>query len=403
MLRILTYLSFIVFVVIITSCSQQQNETKKLSTSESYRNLSNNTANIGRKNTNSIYPTKTNPDTLLLYHAKIKKNVGSLVDLSMDEVAAVKVDVPQKNTPLEITRRDELKIIEKPPTIINIIFDNDIFNNTDYYYTNGINIELTTPIAKQSPLSRLLVGLKKSHINLYGFSIKQNIYTPTNPDIGEISLGDRPFSAFLTIGQFRESYNLQKNLSIKSAINLGVIGPASLGGVVQSSIHDIEPIGWNNQIKNNIVIDYSIKIEKGIISTPHAELNLITGGNIGTIFNKLNGGFYFRAGSFIPVFKGLTTIFGSASTKGAIQYWFFVSGKTNLVFYDATLQGGLFNNSNPYVIKSEDINRLVLNLSVGAAVYYKKLGIELQSFYLSQEFKNAYDFRWGRIKLIFQF
>jgi len=31
------------------------------------------------------------------------------------------------------------------------------------------------------------------------------------------------------------------------------------------------------------------------------------------------------------------------------------------------------------------------------SMYYKKVGIELQNFYLSPEFKNAYDFRWGRI------
>ena len=403
MLRLLTYLSFIVFVVIITSCSQQHNETKKVSANESYMNLNNKTGNIKTKNTNSIYPTNTNPDTSLLYHAKIKKNIGSLVNHTINEVALVKANVPQKNIQPEITNLSEPAIIEKSPTIINIVFDNDIFNNTDYYYTNGVNIELITPLAKRSPLSRLLAGLSKSQINLYGFSLKQNIYTPTNPDIDEISIGDRPFSAFLTIGQFRESYNLQKKISIKSSINFGVIGPASLGGVVQSSIHDIEPIGWNNQIKNNIVIDYSIKLEKGIISTPHAELNLIAGGNIGTIFNKLNGGFYFRAGSFIPVFKGLATIFGSASPKSVLQYWFFVSGQTNLVFYDATLQGGLFNNSNPYVIRSENINRLVANLSIGFAMYYKKVGVEIQNFYLSPEFKNAYDFRWGRIKLVFQF
>ena len=403
MLRQLTYLSFIVFVVIITSCSQQQNEIKKAPTSESYRNLNNNVGNIETKNTNSIYRTNTNSETSLLHHAKITKNVGSLVNHTLSEVALVKEDVSQKYTQPEITHSSEPAIIVKPPTIIRLVFDNDIFNNTDYYYTNGVNIELITPLAKRSPLPRLLAGLSKSQINLYGFSLKQNIYTPTNPDISEVSVGDRPFSAFLTIGQFRESYNLQKKLSIKSSINFGVLGPASMGGVVQSSIHDIEPIGWNNQISNNIVIDYSVKLEKGIISTPHAEVNLTAGGNVGTIFNKVNGGFYIRTGSFISVFRGPATIFSSTSPKSAIQYWFFVSGQTNLVFYDATLQGGLFNNSNPYVIRSENINRLVVKLSIGFAMYYKKIGVEFQNFYLSPEFKNAYDFRWGRIKLVFQF
>ena len=281
-------------------------------------------------------------------------------------------------------------------------FDNDIFNNTDYYYTNGVNIELINPLAESSPLSQVLLGIKNNNLDLYGFSIMQNIYTPTNPDIEEISVGDRPFSAFLTIGQFRESYNLSSRLSIKSSLNFGVIGPASMGGLVQSSIHNIEPIGWNNQIKNNVVIDYSFHLEKGILSTPHFEFNVTAGGNIGTIFNNINGGFYTRIGNFTPVVKGnfLNSNYNLDNNK--LQFWFFLSGKTNIVFYDATLQGGLFSNTNSYTINSKDINRSVINLSIGVAAYYKNIGMEIQNFYLSPEFKNAYDFRWGRIKLIFK-
>ena len=187
-----------------------------------------------------------------------------------------------------------------------------------------------------------------------------------------------------------------------SSINFGVLGPASMGDFVQSSIHNIEPIGWTNQINNNFIFDYRVKLEKGIISNPHLELNITAEGNIGTIFNKINGGLYFRTGSFIPVYRGPSTIYESSTKKSNLQFWFFINGSTNLVFYDATLQGSLFSSESPYVIQSKDINRLVINLSVGFALYYKKVGFEFQNFYLSPEFTNAYDFRWGRVKLIFQ-
>ncbi len=241
-----------------------------------------------------------------------------------------------------------------------------------------------------------------SQINLFGFSLTQNIYTPTNPDIIDISFGDRPFSAFLTLGQFRNSYNLSKKISIKSSVNFGVLGPASMGGFVQSSIHNIEPIGWANQIHNNIIIDYRLNIEKSIISSPHAELNVTAGGNVGTIFDKINGGLFFRTGSFLPVYRGTINSNISKTGRNKLQYWFFVHGETNIVFYDATLQGGIFNSNNPYVIQSKDINRMVMSLSAGIALYYKAFGLELQDFYLSPEFKGAWDFRWGRIKLSFQ-
>jgi len=341
-------------------------------------------------------------DSLFVYKSKINTNVGSIVNSSITEIATNESNKIKNNVTFCVFNNESQIVVDKSPTLLKVVFDNDIFSNTDYYYTNGVYIELISPLAGRSPLSRLLVGIPKAQVNLFGFSLMQNIYTPTNPDIAEISIGDRPFSAFLTIGQTRESYDFQKNFSVRSSINFGVIGPASMGGVVQSTIHDIEPIGWNNQIRNNIVLDYSINLEKGIVSNPRVEFNVVAGGNIGTIFNNLTGGFCFRVGSFLPTYRGLSKVINSVSTTKKLQFWFFAGCNTNLVFYDATLQGGMFSNNNSYVISSNDINRLVLKLKLGFAAYYNNIGLELHGFYLSPEFKNAYDFRWGRVKLVFQ-
>ncbi len=408
MLRLLTYLSLTIILGSVASCSRQNKETNKETNPDSYSTRQNNhLISIDKKTTFDLNYNNSSVDTSFIYSAKVSNNVGNRVSYSISEIASLSTNVPRKTFPVNITYINNDYYVANSPTILKVVFDNDIFNNTDYYYTNGVQIELVIPLAKRSSLSNLLIGLRGSQIDLYGFSIKQNIYTPTNPDIEEISLDDRPFSAFLTIGQFRESYNLKKNISIKSSVNFGVIGPASMGGIVQSSIHNIEPIGWDNQIKNNIVIDYSLKLEKGVVSTPHIELNVTAGGNFGTVFNKIASGLYFRAGSFVPVFKGLATNIYRSSlrqpVKSPFQYWFFLSAETNLVLYDATLQGGIFNTNNPYTVQTSNINRLVANVSVGFAVYYKKAGIELQNFYLSPEFKNGYDFRWGRIKFIYQF
>ncbi len=400
MLRVCTYLLLFIITTVLMSCSQNS-ENKKI---ESSSNRITSRVNYQQSLINNYNQLEslvdTNTKTDFIYSSNISKNVGEIVNLNMGELEPrnehIKINEPKFQTS-NCTKELE---ISKSTRLLRVVFDNDIFNNTDYYYTNGVNIELINPIAEHSPLSRILLGLKNTELDLYGFSIMQNIYTPTNPDIEEISVGDRPFSAFLTIGQFRESYNLNRNLSIKSSLNFGVLGPASMGGVVQSSIHNIEPVGWNNQIKNNVVIDYSINIEKGIISTPHYELNLTAGGNIGTIFNKINGGFYTRIGNFTPVVKG--NFLNSNQKNNKLQFWFFITGNTNFVLYDATLQGGLTGNTNSYTINSNDISRTVINLSVGVAAYYRNAGMEIQNFYISPEFKNAYDFRWGRIKLIFK-
>jgi hypothetical protein len=285
------------------------------------------------------------------------------------------------------------------PWILTIFFDNDIFNNTDYYYTNGVNFELITPFADNSPVKKILPGAGRNSINFSGFSIQQNIYTPINPDAVEIQFNDRPFSAFLTISQFRESVNFQKKINLKSEISFGIVGPASMGETVQSSIHDIQPVGWQNQVKNDFVLNYSLEIEKGLISEQNIEINATASGNIGTLFNKAGAGFYLRTGSFLPVYRGSMAAISDKKSRQPMQYWFFIRGNVNAVLYDATLQGGLFNNQNPYTIGQEMMNRIVYGGSVGVAFYYNQVGIEFENFYLSPEFDGGHHFMYGRIKL----
>ena len=88
---------------------------------------------------------------------------------------------------------------------IRINFDNDIFDNTDRYYTNGIRFDFISPFLKQSPLSWLMVPYWGQGVNYYGVSIGQNMYTPYTTKVGGIHQGDRPYAAYLFIGSFKIS------------------------------------------------------------------------------------------------------------------------------------------------------------------------------------------------------
>ncbi len=368
----------------------------------------NNTVTLGitilHNKTEELIPEiSSNIDSSLCQQTKVKKNIGSFVNHSIIEIAPKNAKITTPETTFNPGYNFLSKSKNAHPVIFTLTFDNDIFDNTDYYYTNGVYFELITPLASQSLFSRMLIGIRNSEIILHSFTLRQNIYTPINPDIAEISFGDRPFSAFLTIGQSKRSYSIDNKVFIKSSINIGVLGPASLGGVVQSSIHSIEPIGWENQITNSVVIDYLFHFEKSILSTPHTEANIIAGANVGTIFNKINTGLYFRIGNFTPLYRGQFLMSGNQQNNRRLQFWFFISAKANIVFYDATLQGSIFGNNSPYVLSTSTINRYVAGLSAGFSIYYKKVGVELSNNYISPEFDNAYDFRWGSIKLSYQF
>ncbi|MAZ94272.1 MAG: hypothetical protein CMF58_07595 [Lentimicrobiaceae bacterium] len=380
-------------IIILKSCSNPDNFKKKPSLEDNFVKTTQQSL-IDRKTQHIL--TEVNIPNKFQYSSSFSQIIPDEVNQDISKLESKTSTIINKISanPLRNSKSYHNFDNSTNSRYLSINFDNDIFNNTDYYYTNGVNISLVTPFAHSTLISKILLGIKSADINYFGFSLKQNIYTPVNPDKPEVSIGDRPFSAFLTFGNFRHSYGYKKLLSLKSELSLGIIGPASLGGTVQSSIHNIEPIGWENQINNSLAINYEIEIEKGIFSNPHFEINAIAGANMGTVFNKLSGGLYLRFGSFSPVYRGIS--------NKSFQYWIFIKGKSNLVLYDATLQGGIFSNNNKYTLSSSEINTHVFNASIGLAVFYNNIGLELHNFYMTPEFRTAYDFRWGRIKLIFK-
>ncbi len=283
------------------------------------------------------------------------------------------------------------------PVIFQITFDNDIFDETDYYYTNGLCFSLVTPVARRSFLSKILVGNRNADIVLAGFSLRQNMYTATNPETEVILKGDHPFAGYLIFGHFMHTVDLKKKLYLFSEINLGVIGPASLAASIQRGVHEKYPAGWDYQINNDVIVNYTLKAEKNIIQTNRFELNAAAGLNTGTLYDDISAGIYLRTGSFTPFYKGIS-LYGNKR----LQYWFFLKSNLKAVAYNATLQGGMFSNS-PYTIPDNEINRFVFTASAGLSVFYNSVGLQLENFYQSPEFKGAMDFRWGRINLILRF
>jgi len=190
---------------------------------------------------------------------------------------------------------------------------------------------------------------------------------------------------------------------MKSALDLGVIGPASLGGTIQSSVHYLEPTGWAYQIQNSFVINYFFHIEKSFLSSPYFEFGAVGEVHAGTLYDKIGGGLNFRVGHFMPVYKGPLTACCASSGKREWQYWFFMTGITDFVGWDATMQGSFFDQKSPYVLQGDEINRAVFRASAGVAVYYHRFGLELENFYLTSEFKSGRPFKYGRIKMVANF
>ncbi len=294
-------------------------------------------------------------------------------------------------------------------TFLELSFDNDILDYTDRFYTNGIRVELTAPGLRSNPLSIAMVPYWSSAVNYYGIGIVQNMYTPSTTKTGGIKIGDRPYAAYLYFASKKTSNDPVHRFRQISELDIGIIGPNSYGEWVQRAFHNSvptnnEPLGWEYQIQNDLVLNYSMTYEKGILSNKYFEMNLLSTGQVGTLYTNFTGGIGLRAGWLNPYFanpgvekrrilkdKGLRTN----------QLFFFLKGSGKIVGYDATLEGGLFNKSSAYVIPVKDVSRVVFQTSVGVTATLGGFRFDVEQFLLSPEFSGGLWHKWVHISLFF--
>jgi lipid A 3-O-deacylase len=294
-------------------------------------------------------------------------------------------------------------------SFLKVDFDNDILDYTDRFYTNGIKIEIISPGLQMNPLSRLMLPYRGSGTNYYGLSLVQNMFTPSTTKTGGILYGDRPYAAYMYIGSFKITNDPAHRFRQTSELDAGIIGPNSYGEWVQRSFHDAvptnnEPLGWEYQVQNDLVLNYTIAYEKGILSQKYFEVLLASTGNAGTLYTNLAGGIQLRAGWLNPFFANLGIAKKQALRDAdlrKIQFFFFIKGSGKLVGYDATLQGGLFNNSSSYTLPSDEISRVVFQTSGGVSFTCNGIRLDVEQFVLSPEFKDGWWHKWVHVGLTF--
>lgn len=295
------------------------------------------------------------------------------------------------------------KIWQHP--ILLIKFDNDIFANTDIYYTNGVAIEHLAPLWQYSPLSRCLISPSKHGETYYGFSVIQNMYTPQYPVREDIQYGDRPFASYLLAGNFSIFNNATSRFRLTTELFLGVIGPASGGGSIQSYLHGEEkrPKGWKNQIVNDFLLNYNMSLEKGFYNSNNHNIMLITDLMAGSLYTRGAVGLKYHWGSNSSYFKHFYNLPLHFSPKQPwytyFAYDFHLLSRVNANGYDATLQGGLINKESPYTLQFNEIHHLTWSAEAGLSLSYKRYTASFIQNIASPEFKNARWHKWGRIKL----
>src|ERR1700742_2255775 len=208
----------------------------------------------------------------------------------------------------------------------SVLFENDIFDNTDHDYTNGVELGYTTA-PDDTPrwatrLARELPFFAQTGDVRTRYAIGQDIFTPTDLASVDPSPSDRPYAGFL-YGSMGLTADDGRHLD-QLQVTIGVIGPASLAedsqNFVHNIIHDQDALGWHYQLRDEpgLVISYERAFK---VISPQSVLGGVFdiephfGTAIGNVYDYANAGLMARFGVNLP--KDYGTLRISTSLSGS--------------------------------------------------------------------------------------
>ncbi len=205
-------------------------------------------------------------------------------------------------------------------------FENDLFANTDRFYTNGIKLSWISPefqwfqkqdFIRNNPVLKRMSdqvighlpysddGGRQRHLAL---SVGQKMYTPENLQRKALIVDDRPYAGWLYGSAAFHSKTATQLDTFE--IQAGLTGDFSLAEQSQDLIHSLRGIdkarGWDNQIDSElgIALIYDRKYRKLPDQLPLANLQydaIAHGGfALGNVFTHINTGLELRLGWNLP-------------------------------------------------------------------------------------------------------
>jgi hypothetical protein len=284
-------------------------------------------------------------------------------------------------------------------------FANDATFRTDYYFTQGITADLVHPALQQLWVNKILLKAGAGAINYYGLKIWYEGFTPLHILDPNIRYGDRPYAAYIYTTQYRVVNYSHKKLRITSGLDLGFIGPGAGAKGFQTKVHEWldapKPLGWNYQIRTDLILGYQAAIEKQLLSAGNAvELMGNARASLGTLYTHAASGLLLRTGKMNGYFQNLGV--AAAANRNHLQkFQFYGQGRVEgrAVGYNATMQGGLFNKTNPHTLRADQVKHLVWQQTAGLVASYGGVSFESSVVWISPEFDGARRHKWMHFDL----
>lgn len=230
---------------------------------------------------------------------------------------------------------------------------------------------------------------------------QQDCFTPSSIRRDTVLRTDRPFAAALYLGERSISTDTERKRTLISSFSLGVLGPCALCAEEQVGLHralnNIAPLGWQYQVAGDVILNYGAQFDQRLLKNDFAEIAAGIGAEADTYRTNANVHARLELGRFNSAFDAPTGSFR------AFQASAFLAGQANVVGYDATCQGGVFDRDSPHVLSAPSLLRMVLRGEVGVHLRYHSFALLYSKTFTTREFRTGLDHGWGSIDIMIFF
>lgn len=353
---------------------------------------------------------------------------SAFVLFSLAPVAAAQ-ELPARLAPEEEPPRVASVERARAAGVFTVYFENDYFGGTDRNYTNGVKLSwLSADLGgwgrsgwRKSFLQALPFVNRPDTAKNFGFSLGQQIYTPTDRKRTNPDPADRPYAGWTYLELSFVSKNAHRADII--SIQAGMVGPSSLAEDTQRAVHEWinndVPAGWDYQLRDepgfNFIYERRYRLfyrtlsdSLGVDFIPHLGVSL---GNVQTFANV---GASVRLGLNLPSDFGVQIARGGAigasptddldprvAVDRSVSLFVFAGAEGKAVARDIFLDGNTWKDSRSV----DDKRRFVADLQVGVGVILGRWQLTGAFVHRTKEFKAQPDpfSRFGSITLSYVF
>lgn len=287
---------------------------------------------------------------------------------------------------------------------ISFVVDNDSFTGTDREYSSGVYLKFnsasTVDINELGPVLINEIGkllpLSDSSKKVWGVTVGQQLWTPSDISLEKEIINERPYAAYLMIKTHLNEYSAFS--ATKYSFTIGEVGPQAFGEQAQKVIHGLidspTPMGWNGQIKARTIFALGYEKQKALIRDNGLlghEYDIAISGrvNVSNFQNEAAVGSTLRWGtqlaeSFSSVSLSPTSFFDpSVLSNSKSGFFTYLSAEARYRQYDYTIEG-----ARPKHLYDINVQNWQSTIATGLVYYKPTWGLALSVIASSKNYEE---------------